>query len=134
MYAARFDLAGHSLVQICARIESGSTRGQNRANWNWVSRQLSAAIRQPGCTLARRISLDRNRNLQQIVALTAPSDQEADLRQAVARLTRSERFTGTTIVLPASRAQRDKWFDLQGMARFCTVGDNFSIRGIPVAC
>jgi TIR domain len=38
------------------------------------------------------------------------------------------------MTLPASRAERDEWFELPGTARFCTSGDNYFIRGIPIAC
>jgi hypothetical protein len=134
MYIARFDLDSRQLVQVSARIECGSAYGQNKANWDWVGRQLSAAIRSPGFAISRRIRLDQNRKLQQIIALTAPSSQEASLRVAVANLTRAERFPSVSMSLPATRADRDQWFDLPGTARFCTAGDNYFIRGIPVAC
>jgi hypothetical protein len=134
VYLAHFEAGGREWVQAAARIETGRVPGGGASKWKWVARQLCAIARLPESTVGRRIRLDSERLLHQVVALTAPAEYELRLRETVGRLTRTERFTGTSVWLPQLRAERDSWLDVPGQSRFCTAGDSYSVRGVPVAC
>jgi hypothetical protein len=134
MYLAQFEAAGGDWTQAAARIETGRAGAAPAASWSWAARQLAALLRLPEATVARRIHLDADRNLDQVIGLTAPVAYAPELRAALARLTRTERFTGASMLLPQSRAQRDAWFAPSGVERFCSAGDAYSVRGIAVAC
>ena len=132
MYVANFEAAEGTWVQAAARIDAAPRRSV--AHWDYAARQLAAVLRLPGSTVARRVSIDRERNLHQLIGLTGPRSFELQLRETLARLTRIERLTGAAIELPQSRAERDAWFEAPGRARFCTAGEVYSAQGVPLAC
>src|SRR5262245_12760588 len=107
MYVAHFEASQDTWSQAAARINTLPISGGAAAHWDFAARQLASVLRLPESSVARRISLDRERNLRQLIGLTAPQSYEPQLRETLARLTRIERLTGASLELPQSRSERD---------------------------
>lgn len=92
------------------------------------------ASRIQGSTAIRRISLDRDRGLSQLVAVMAPADEDRTIREAFAWLTHIERRFNAAVQLPLTRRDHDAALQDIPRVRFNTSAEAFSVAGVQLAC
>lgn len=135
MYLARFGADGGDWVQAVVAVESAPPPDARGAVfWDEIGRRLSAAVRIPRTTVARRVSLDGQGRLRQIMAVTAPAEEEGSVRRVTAGLMRLERLAGGSLAVAQGPGERDAWIADLGRLRFCSTAEGFSVRGVPLVC
>src|SRR4051812_21413962 len=135
MYVARFESDAGNWVQAIACLPAIAPAARRAAEW-WeeIPHHLRGAARIPGATVLRRISIDRERRLRQVVGITAPAEHEGAVRRVMAGLTRLERLIGGTVEAPVRAEDHDTALSTVPPLRFSPQAETFAMGGLAIAC
>lgn len=136
MYVARFETEDGRCLQAAAvlRCTAGAESADTERWWGEIGHRCAAAARLDGATVTRRITLDAERRLSELVVVVAPDAGEADVRQFFAGLTRLERVFGASVEVAPSRDVHDEWLANVPPWRYSPLDDVLSANGRTVGC